>query len=593
MTFSDESEQFSDEENISLETILIEGIQLHNLTFQLTNYDFTCSNLSHPIWTTSGLSEANLDDISTILEPHKQSFIKYLQNLNIQINEFIQKVDEITALEHSYLNKNDSRPKNRIIGKIHDDIEYFFVELTGEVKGYISQNVLLKVYTNELLSHIIDHYFTKDHEKLCCGIWKSCWGLAKVRICRLICHYNETDITEESTNLSKMLNILNSEYDRFGETDFVKSIKTEIKTTITQSAGNLLASCIFNGLTNSGSYQVSHLQIIKSIHDNCFGKLRIISGELTNRTKIFNQPPNYTPNRRHIRKEFRWQDDITNEMTEKLNTELVEKIQKYSEDILVAKFLELSESYNDGAVVNRLNYKNLPDEVRNLVARSVAKFWLKFGIAEIVKNMVASRNSNPSIIEVYSISLIELDSCLSKTDLKLIDSENLKSVLDFSKMLIMRFTTEIENASEIKISSSVNPEGINHLSELVQGIKTIKPILINLLKIFDKIDDTLEMSREQWVGFNELVDLTSSLESDFIADQVNDKLNGFYDANARRYIQKANKILKRLKRKKKQIIVFVSFLFYFNLITLTNSINRSQTTVQPRSLKILQKNSLE
>merc|ERR1712066_727979 len=100
----------------------------------------------------------------------------------------------------------------------------------------------------------------------------------------------------------------------------------------------------------------------------------------------------------------------------------------------------------------------------------------------------------------------------------------------------MRFTTEIESASEIKISSSLNPDGLNHLSELVQGIKTIKPILINLLKVFERIDDTLEMEREQWVGFNELVDLTSSLESDFIADQVNDKLNGFYDANARRYI---------------------------------------------------------
>jgi len=578
MSFSDDSEHFSeqfsekysDEENLSLQTVLIEGIKLHNLTFQLTNYDFTCSNLSHPVWATSGLSEANLDEISFILEPHKQEFIKYLQNLNVQINEFILKVQEITNLEQSYLNSNEKSakqaPRNRIIGKIHDDLEYFFIELPTEVKSYIAQNVLLKVYTNEVLSQIVEHYFTKDHSKLCCGVWESCYSLARVRIARLIFHYNDMDITEEATNLAKMLSILNSQKGKFsGDKDvsdgliptisshFTKtnpknqdSIKSQIKLAIVHASGNLLSSHILHGLTTQNTSnqttsrrnpsQSSISETIKSVHDDCFNKIRIISEQLTTKTKIFDQPPNYTPNRKHVRKKFRWQDDIANELTEKLNGELVSEIQVFTEDVLVTEFLKLAEGYNDGRVIKQLNFNSLPDHVNNLVTRSVAKYWLRFGIAEIVKSIISVQNGGNGVMEIYSLALIQLEECLSKTDFNLIDNDTLKSVLEFARMMMNKFTTEIDNSADIKPESSVNHEKVGHLSGIIQGVQTIKPILKSLLQYFEKIDDKLESERVQWIGFGDLVDQISNLEADFLSDRVNDKLRGFYEANARLHI---------------------------------------------------------
>ena len=578
MSFSDDSEnyseelseQYSDEENLSLQTVIIEGIKLHNLTFQLTNYDFTCSNLSHPVWATSGLSEANLDEISAILEPHKQAFIKHLQNLNVQINEFILKVQEITTLETSYLSstENGPKPRTRIIGKIHDDLEYFFNELPTEVKSYIAQNVLLKVYTNEVLSQIVERYFTKDHVKLCCGVWESCYSLAKVRIARLIFHYKNTDITEEATNLAKMLSVLNSEKGKFGvDKDgsdgsisryFTKTIPknqdhiiSEIKLAIVHTSGNLLSSHILHGLTTQNTSrqtpsrqnpsQSSLSETIKSIHDDCFNKIRIISEQLTTKTKIFDQPPNYTPNRKNVRKKFRWQDDIANELTEKLNGELVNEIQVFAEDVLVTEFLKLSDAYNDSEVINRLNFNNLPGQVNNLVNKSVAKYWLRFGVAEIVKNIVQSDNG---MMEKHSLALIQLVECLSKTEFNLIDNNTLKSVLEFSRMLINKFTVEIDNSADIKPESSVNHEKIGHLSGIVQGIQTIKPILKSLLQYMENIDDKLESDRVQWTGFSDLVDQISTLEADFLSDRVNDKLRAFYEANARLHIQRVYKVVK-------------------------------------------------
>jgi len=71
-------------------------------------------------------------------------------------------------------------------------------------------------------------------------------------------------------------------------------------------------------------------------------------------------------------------------------------------------------------------------------------------------------------------------------------------------MLIDKFTEAIHHASTVKIESQVNNSLITQLYALSQGVRTIKPILVNLLQIFEKIDDKLEKERDNWPDFDNL-----------------------------------------------------------------------------------------